>query len=367
MSQKKRKGLCFVMAGLMLGSVVTGCKTSTDKYSSTVVATYGDENIYMDEAYFYAKLTQYQYETYYGSSLWSYDFTGSGKTFEDSVKENVMSQIYQTYVLNDEAEEMGISLNEDQIAVVLENVEEFMSNEKLVEATKATEAMVEKVYTMNAIANLVYESLVEDTDREVDEDEFRCKKISYIALTTESKDVTEEGLEAVAEEVLEAMKEGTDFEEIEKSYEADNIYKLAVTEDSTLMEDDNTMYQEAAWALSTGEFTKTFSEKTGYWYVIQCTDDDDEEAKAKAIASELETREEETFEEKYATILKTAKSFEVKESKWEEIQFVNDPAYVAESTEDTTTAEETTGTGTTEAEQSTEESVSSSEETSTEE
>lgn len=339
----------------MLGSVVTGCKTSTENYSTTVVATYGDENIYMDEAYFYAKLTQYQYEAYYGNTLWSYDFSGAGKTFEDSVKETVMGQIYQTYILNDEAEEMGISLNEEQIAIISENVAEFMKDEKLVEATKATETMVEKVYTMNAIANLVYESLVEDTDREVNEEEFLCKKVSYVALTTESEDITDEDLEAVADEILNEMKEGTDWEEIEESYEADGIYKLSISEDITLMEDTDTHYKEAAWALSTGEYDKTFSEDTGYWYMLYCTSDDDEDAKNNAIAAEISERESARFKEKYATILESADEFNVKESKWAEIVFIDNPVYVEESTTETTATETTTSAEDTSEETSTEE------------
>lgn len=332
MSQKAKRGLCFAMAGLMLGSVVTGCKTKVEDYSTTVVATYGEENIYMDEAYFYAKLTQYQYESYYGNSLWAYDFSGKGETFEDSVKENVMSQIYQTYILNDEAEKMNIKLNEEEIALVEKNIKEFLEDEKLVEVTKATEAMVEKVYTMNAIANLVYEKLIENTDREVDEKEFICKNISYISLTSLSDDITDEELEAVADEVLEEMKEGTKLEDIKKAYESDD-YKLSVTDKYTLKKDATNAYQEEAWKLAKGEFTKTFSSKTAHWYIIQCNEDDDKDAQANAIKNEIASREAEEFKKQYESILENAKELKVNETKWGEIVFIGETVYVPESTE----------------------------------
>ncbi len=354
-SRKMKNGLCLMMAGLMLGSVVTGCKTKPEEYSSTPVATYGDENIYMDEAYFYARLTQYQYEVYYGDTLWSYDFSGKGVTFEDTVRENVMSQIYQTYILNDEAEEMKITLDEEQLKKVTESIEEFMEDEKLVEATNATKEMVEKVYTMNAIANIVFEQLVADTDREVKEEDYLCKTIDYLTLSTSAKDVTDEELEAYAQEILDKMKSGTELKDIEKAFETDD-YKIAINEDVTIMKNDERHFQETAWKMSKGDYEKTYSKDTKYWYMIYCSEDDDKEAKQDAIDAEIAKREDKKFEEVYKEILETAKPFEVDEKKWGEIKFIGNPAYIPESTE-ASSEEKTTEDG----------SASSSEEASSEE
>ncbi len=336
MSQKGKSGLGFLMAGFMIGSALTGCGIKTADYPTTVVATYGEEEIYMDEAYFYAKLTQYQYEMYYGSSLWAYDFTGSGKTFEDSVKEDVMSQILQTYILNEEADKRGIVLSEEQKALVEENVKEFMEDEKVVTATGATQTLVEKIYTMNAIANLVYEDLVSDTDTEVGEDEFLCKDISYVMIRSTSTEEAENiDKEAIADEILKQVEEGVSFEDIVDEHDSDD-YTVTKSENVTIQEEGTYLFQDAAWDMEKGEVIKTHAEKEDYWYVIKCNDDNDEEAREEAIAGEIESRKAENFKEKYADILEDAKEFSVEEKRWAQIRFVDDPAYIPESTEEDT-------------------------------
>lgn len=343
MSQKGKSGLGFLMAGLMIGSVLTGCETNTADYSSTVVAKYGDEKIYMDEAYFYAKLTQYQYEMNYSTSLWSYDFTGSGETFEDSVREDVMSQILQTYILNEEAAEKGITLSEEQKALVKENVEKFMEDEKVVAATKATESLVERIYTMNAIANLMYEDLVADTSTDVEEENFLCKNISYILIRSTDTDEAENvDKEAIADEILEKVNEGKKFEDIVGDYKSDD-YSVSKSENVTIQKSSTYLFQEEAWAMKTDEVIKTHVEDKDYWYVIKCNSDNDEDAQKNAIENEIEKRKAENFKEKYADILKEAKKFTVDEKKWAQIKFIDDPAYIPESTENSSN-ESSTGT-----------------------
>ena len=51
------------------------------------------------------------------------------------------------------------------------------------EAVGATDELIEKTYTENAIANLVYMDLVADVDTTVGDDEFLRKKIAYVKLT----------------------------------------------------------------------------------------------------------------------------------------------------------------------------------------
>ncbi len=87
-------------------------------------------------------------------------------------------------VLNEYAKKNGIELSDDQKAKVDEAIEKLQTeSEDYLEAVGATDELIEKTYTENAIANLVYMDLVADVDTTVGDDEFLRKKIAYVKLT----------------------------------------------------------------------------------------------------------------------------------------------------------------------------------------
>ena len=67
------------------------------------------------------------------------------------------------------------------------------------EAVGATDELIEKTYTENAIANLVYMDLVADVDTTVGDDEFLRKKIAYVKLTPSELTETTAANEATTE------------------------------------------------------------------------------------------------------------------------------------------------------------------------
>ena len=109
---------------------------------------------------------------------------GSGMTVGDYIKQMSLSQLRQTLVLNEYAKKNGIELSDDQKAKVDEAIEKLQTeSEDYLEAVGATDELIEKTYTENAIANLVYMDLVADVDTTVGDDEFLRKKIAYVKLT----------------------------------------------------------------------------------------------------------------------------------------------------------------------------------------
>ena len=124
-----KRGLAVVLAAVcVLGTAACGrTKVSLENYGTTVVATLGDTNIYLDEANFLARTNQYSSELYYTmygystTDMWTGDL-GTGKTLGEYTKESVMRSICQTYVLKAKAEELGLSLDEDDLKKVDEAV-----------------------------------------------------------------------------------------------------------------------------------------------------------------------------------------------------------------------------------------------------
>ncbi len=370
-------------------STLTGCYTTVkdDNYDTTVVATFGDENIYLTEVNYYLKMLQvtydyyydYFYSTYYGftSKEDFYEYTGltsDGTSTWDAMKEDAMGMVQQTYILCSFADEYDISLSDEDLELVDEAVEEFMTetDSGIIEACKIDEESLTEIYERNALANRVYEYLVSDIDTEVNEEDYRYTQVSYLAITEAEEDAdtsdndeeeadeeTEEeeeavDLEAYAEEVLEQLQEQMEIYNLDSSEDDDSIpynavislyednedISIALTSDTeyskpedtssddaedtedTEEEEETETLQSVCWNnLSTGDYTIWYDEDNATAYVIYCVNDDVEESKEEAIEEELESRRDDMFVEKYATLVEAAPNFKVVSRVYSQVKY----------------------------------------------
>ena len=183
-------------------STLGGCEQLEKKApEDTVAVSFGDTNIMLDEVTYMIRSMEYTYESYFGSNICGNDMgDGSGMTVGDYIKQMSLSQLRQTLVLNEYAKKNGIELSDDQKAKVDEAIEKLQTeSEDYLEAVGATDVLIEKTYTENAIANLVYMDLVADVDTTVGDDEFLRKKIAYVKLTPSELTETTAADEATTE------------------------------------------------------------------------------------------------------------------------------------------------------------------------
>lgn len=342
MKLRVKHSLACLLAAILVSSMITGCvrTTATSDYSTTIVAKLGSENIYLDEAAYMARAVQYSYEAVFASDIWSYDYTGNGDTMESMVKESVMQQIYQTKVLVAYAKANGIELTDKQKTLVADTVAEIMEDSAYAEAVGATEELLMDIYTENAIANLVYLKLTEDTDIDINEEDYLHKSYDYIKVAEDEEDETDE--ESIVEDILKAMEAGEELADIVSSYE-DSAYTVTNSSNSFMLSED-VAYGEFAWNLTEGECGSTYVEGDA-WYILKCTSEKDEDATQTAINDEIESRKDANFEAKYADIKEKADKFSVDEDVWALINF-DEAVYVAESTADAEGAESTGDTST---------------------
>ena len=169
-------------------------------------------------------------------------------TVGDYIKQMSLSQLRQTLVLNEYAKKNGIELSDDQKAKVDEAIEKLQTEaEDYLDAVGATDELIEKTYTENAIANLVYMDLVADVDTTVGDDEFLRKKIAYVKLTPSELTETTAAAEATTEA---SSDEGSS----EESSSVEN------TETESISKDDETSTEEASSEKASTE--EASSEKT---------------------------------------------------------------------------------------------------------
>lgn len=228
-------------------STLGGCEQLEKKApEDTVAVSFGDTNIMLDEVTYMIRSMEYTYGSYFGSNICGNDMgDGSGMTVGDYIKQMSLSQLRQTLVLNEYAKKNGIELSDDQKAKLDEAIEKLQTeSEDYLEAVGATDELIEKTYTENAIANLVYMDLVADVDTTVGDDEFLRKKIAYVKLTPSELTETTAADEATTEE--DSSEEASSIENTEAESES-------VSKDVTTSTEEASSEKASTEAVSTGE------------------------------------------------------------------------------------------------------------------
>ena len=232
-------------------STLGGCEQLEKKApEDTVAVSFGDTNIMLDEVTYMIRSMEYTYESYFGSNICGNDMRdGSGMTVGDYIKQMSLSQLRQTLVLNEYAKKNGIELSDDQKAKLDEAIEKLQTeSEDYLEAVGATDELIEKTYTENAIANLVYMDLVADVDTTVGDDEFLRKKIAYVKLTP--SELTET---TAADEATTEVSSDEDSSEEASSIENTEAESESVSKDVTTSTEEASSEKASTEAVSTGE------------------------------------------------------------------------------------------------------------------
>lgn len=350
MSFKKRFLAGSLAAVLTLG-MITGCTTVrksdlSDDYSTVVAATYGDENIYLDEVNYYLRNSQLMYEYYgamYGTNIWE------NEGAEDALREEVLSSIYQTRVLCDHAQDYKAELTDADKELIEKRVSELIeddSNREFMEIAGSDEKMLTDLMTKNALANKVYKAIIDETEIRTTEEDNRQNSISYLFFSeaeesaeTETEDGTAETAEAETEAeetgyteadakaALKKLEKGSSLEEVGEAVGID-----VSTTNFGVNEEQSTEFGKKAVTLKKGESAMAYEEGSG-WYVMVCDSENDEDATAQAYESAVDEEKSEHFSEVYKELDK--KKFKVNEDVVKSLNIADTPVLNLESeTED---------------------------------
>lgn len=390
---KKYASLLLVVLCVVASLGGCGKKVKADEFATTPVAMYGEEPIYLDEVYFLAKLSQVTYDYYF--QIYGAYMLGTGATLEDwydsvltmfgsnnlttwqVIQQSVFATIYQTRVLCDQAETLGISLSDEDKKKVEEAVKTFMEDTEpeLLEAFRVTEELVTRIYMENALANLVYDKMSEGYDTEVDREDYKTAVASYFKITKDSENGLKESemAKAILKELQDAAAElaskeedkteetetsddkkeedGIDYDAIEEAAgvnDKDSDVKVTLTEAANVSATEKpSALEKKVFEMKQGEVAMTEDEDA--IYVIYLDDENNEEAVDQKVEAELQSRKDAKFEEEYKKILASALALEVYTDvyeanvKFEEIDYP-EVTSTAGTTEAETKADETKGT-----------------------
>lgn len=230
MNQWKKRVTALGLAGMLAVTGLTGCGSMNN---DDVVATVGESEIKLGVANFYARMQQAQYETYYagmmgttGEELWAKET--DGKTYEQSVKSDMIKSLENMYILEQHASEYDVVLSEDEKKAIDKAAEEFDENNALEdkEAVSGYNKYVKKVLELLTIQSKMEDAMTADVDTEVSDNEAAQKSMKYVfySYTKDENDSTSTMSEI---EKTEAKQKATDFAEKLKNSDTKDIDAVA--------------------------------------------------------------------------------------------------------------------------------------------
>ena len=289
------KAAALLGAAVMMISALAGCGKNTK-----VVLTAGlkknevfrisSASCVLPEVMVYLTNMQNQYESVYGSQIWN---ASDGQlSLEQEEREQVLTQLARIKVMNLLAQKKEVTLDDkEKERAAAAGREYFISlNSAEVTALNVTQDLITKMYEEYALAEKVYQTIVENVNPEVSDDEARTITVDMIRVSDSAK----------ASQVLgKAKEEGVDFETLAQ----------AESEDQTVMQsfgkgEVSEELEKAAFNLGKDEISDVV-ESDGSYYILKCISTFDE-AQTKANKEKIvKQRQSEAFDTEYTAFEQT--------------------------------------------------------------
>lgn len=324
----KKRILALGLVLMIVLMAFAGCKQTVVEENldyDAIVMTIGENEITLREMYFMLKWNQSAYQAMasaqFGEDWYEQDLTGEGP-FGDYIKENIVSQLEEMYILCDNAEKYNVSLSEEELAEIEAVVKEMMSSntEEAQKAMGLTEDIARKVATNYTLWAKVYNEIIRDVDTTVTTEEAAQKTYAYIyqQLTTYNEDGTSSDMStdeinsyyAMLKMVKDDVEAGKTFDEAAEEYGFSVATHSFGKQDDGSFNDINGLADE----LKVGEVSDIIPVEGGVF--LLCMENDfDEEATESARTTLASEKQAEAFEAEYE-VLKEGVTIELDEELW---------------------------------------------------
>ena len=181
-NRRCRKLIVILLCICLMAPMISGCgekkEEETQQTSSgTLVFQYGNNLVTKGEVYIYIETVRERYEMQYGSDVWQTVLPdgGAGTSMENLTREEVVNEIVRVKTLCAHAEELGITLGDDELAELNQKADDFcegLTDEQL-QNMEITKEKAEKVMQENAIASKVEAKILDDRKIEISDEEAR--------------------------------------------------------------------------------------------------------------------------------------------------------------------------------------------------
>ena len=266
------------------------------------------------------------YEATFGEQIWT---TSAGNTtIEDAFKETVLAKVTRIKVLNLMAKEEKITLSGDEKKSLKKAAKAYMKTLSKNEKTElgADEDLVYQMYSEYALAEKVYNSIVDEVNFEISDDDARSITVEQIFIKTYHEDTHgrltdySDAAKAEAKERALAIREKavteSDFESLCALYneedESTHTYRRGEMPEA---------YENVAFALEEGEISYVITTEDGY-YIVKCISTYERKATNENKEAIINEAKRKAFEEKYNEFLPNVIA-NINEKEWENIKIIH--------------------------------------------
>ncbi len=269
-----------------------------------------------------------QYESVYGSEVWN--ISKEGVTLEENIKETVLAKLAQIKTMCLLAADRGVALDEAEEKRAAGAAEEYFSLLNATEKERLGVSMeiIEKLYREYALADKVYQYIIQDVRPEISDDEARTITVQHILFrtyTTENGggrvEYTDKVKETVYEKACEVRRMAVDgehdFVDLASRYSEDPAITYFFRKGEV-----EPVIEEAAFLLETGEVSQVIETDAGY-HIIKCISTFDREQTDLNKLVIVEERRREIFGQEYDAFVDTLAS-QLNTRLWDEMTLLHE-------------------------------------------
>ena len=310
MKKTVKRTAVAAMAGVMAASLLTGCGEKKLDGSATVATVNGTE-IKMGTASLAARYQQAQIEamylSYFGSAsnIWDDAEEEGEESYGEQTVTQVVENLEREELLRQKAADYQVELTEEEENAIAEAAASFMeaNTEEAIADLAVTEDDVKTYLELMTYQSKMTDALYEEANVEVTDEEAQQSGFTYISISTDDEELTEDDVAArkeQAQEILDKIKEdpSADMDEIAKEF--DETYSaLSGTFDANVSEDEEENSSdypdeviEVLRGLEEGQVADELIEAEGSIYIVRFDTENDEEAtasKKESLKSEKES------------------------------------------------------------------------------
>lgn len=297
----------------MISCLLSGCSFGNTEFVIDLnnvgrndIFSINGEDCTKDEAKLYLCNYQNIYGSAYGLDLWQYDYTDMDVevTLEEYIKELTIEELSNIMCMNQMAEQQGITLTEEEEKLVSQATDEYyksLSKEEL-RYMGIDKIELKEIYERYAIAQKLYNTLIEGVNEEVSDDEARVIRIQQIYVKSED----------VAKVVEQKLRAGTEFGTVASSFNEADVIERNLARGEYEQAIDNIVFN-----LDNGEESGRITTEDGY-YFIKCLNKYVEDLTEANKDNIILQRRQEQFDDVFYEFIDNS-TFELNEKVWDKI------------------------------------------------
>ena len=318
MGKRKIKALGVVLG---LVTLLCGCQIGDTQFvfqkntaNKKEVFTLNGEACSLTEAKLYLSNYRNIYGNAYGIELWGYDF--GEDSLEEYIKEVTIDELTRIACMEQIAKSQELELTEEEEKKIKEMAEIYYDSlsEEEISYIGASKKNIESYYESYAIAQKLYDSLTQNINIEVSDDEARVIRIQQIYVTNAKN----------ASAVNQKLTNGEDFVAVASNYNEATVVETTVAR-GTLPE----AVEEIAFNLD-NDAVSGMIESDGDYYFIKCLNKFEEELTEANKANIIVKREKAQFEDAYLDFTEKAE-YDLNEELWESVAIAEEEAITTDS------------------------------------